>query len=184
MDEAANAASRRRGEHRQGPGDIAELEGRGICGGDDPGDVDYGVGAIDQAFERGAVVEVPVDPFKPVARRLVAASQRFHMVTGGERRIEEMRADEARAAGNRKLHSGDQRPSSPASSWSSAAEPRRSMRTSSNGSMPSSSGAEIGKTLAPVAFSSALTVLARCLASRRSALVSAMISRLASSPAP
>ena len=65
MDEAANPARRRRGEHRQGPGDIAELEGRGVCGGDDSGDVDHGVGAIDQAFERGAVVEVAADPFRP-----------------------------------------------------------------------------------------------------------------------
>ena len=68
---------------------------------------------------------------------------------GGERGVEQVRADEAGAAGDRQLHSGDQRPfvgrlraRSPR-----PRSPSRSMIASSSGSMPSSSGAEIGKTV-------------------------------------
>jgi len=58
------------------------------------------------------------------------------------------------------------------------------MIASRRGSRPSSSGAEMGKTFAPVAFSSALAVFERGPASVRSDLVSAMSSGLSARPAP
>ena len=63
---------------------------------DDAGDVDDGVGAVDQPFERVAVVEVARDPVDAVARRLLAAGERLDLVPGGKRGVEQMRADEAR----------------------------------------------------------------------------------------
>ena len=75
-----------------------------------------------------------------------------------QRGVDQMRADEAGAAGDRKLQSGDHvlDRSSSSTAGSRAAVPSRSMIASSRGSSPSSSGAEIGKTGAPEAFSSAL----------------------------
>ena len=54
MDEAADAARGRGGEHRQRAGDIALLEAGGVGRVDGAGDVDDGVGAVDQPLERVA----------------------------------------------------------------------------------------------------------------------------------
>ena len=44
----------------------------------------------------------PGDPLDAVAQRLLAAGQRLDLVTGGERDVEQVRADEAGAAGDRR----------------------------------------------------------------------------------
>src|SRR4029079_14543709 len=185
VDEEVDSARCGRREHRQGAGDIAFFEGSRVGGADRAGDVDDGIRAVDQAVKRVAVAEVAAHPYKGLARLLVAPGQRGDMMAGSESNVEQMRADEAGATGDRQLHKGDQLPLSAASSRSSsAAAPRLWMIASSSGSSPSSSGAEIGKMRAPVSFSRALTILERGLSSSRSALVSAIASGLPARPAP
>ena len=68
--------------------------------------MDDGVGAVDQLLERLAGAEVAHDPVDAVALRLGAAGEGDDAVSGGKRGIEQMRADEAGAAGEGYLHLG------------------------------------------------------------------------------
>ena len=108
-------------------------------------------------------------------------------MAGGERGVEQMRADEARAAGDRQLHSGDQGPSSVSfgapSSSAAVAEPLDD-RLEQRLDALFERGGDRRRRGAPLAFSSAFTTFARFLSSSRSVLVSAIISGLSSSPAP
>ena len=85
---------------------------------DGAGDVDDRVGVVDQPLERVAVCEVASDPVDAVAVGLLAPGQRLDLMAGGERDVDQMRADEAGAAGDRQPHRGDQGLSSAASNAS------------------------------------------------------------------
>ena len=108
MDEAAHSARGGGGEHRQRALDIPLLERGGIPRADYPGDVDDGVGIVDEAFERGAIVEVAGDPRDALTRRLLPAGEGSDVVAGGDGGIDEVRSDEPRPARDRQPHSGDQ----------------------------------------------------------------------------
>ena len=154
----------------------------GVGRADHAGDVDDRVGIGDQPFERVAVVEAAGDPQDAVALRLLAAGQGLDLVAGGERGVDQVRADEAGAAGDRELHSGDQgfagfaRPRALASCRTSArllddrVEQRLDALAERRGDRTDG--------FDPAAFSSAAATLPSRLSSSRSALVSATISGL------
>src|SRR5205807_5299682 len=105
-------------------------------------------------LERVAVVEGAAHPDEVFAVRLFAAGEGLHLVPGGERGVDQVRADEAGAAGDGELHSGDQGRAEPASSRSCiCATPSAWTTWSSSGSTPSPSGAETGRGVDPLARS-------------------------------
>jgi len=152
MNEAADAAGGCRGEHRESSGDVTLLEAFGVRRVDNARDVDDGVSFLHKLLECFAVFEVAAEPNEIPARLLHAASEGGNFVASRQRRVDDVRSDETRAAGDREFHRGDQGRSVPASSKrSSASVPRRWMIVSRSGSRPSSSGAETAKMGTPPA---------------------------------
>ena len=101
MDEAADAARGRGGEHRQRAGDIALLEAAASGALITPATWMTASAPLDQPSSASRSSRSPATQVDAVARRLLAAGQRADLVPGGERGVDQMRADEAGAAGDR-----------------------------------------------------------------------------------
>jgi hypothetical protein len=108
VDEAVDPARRGGSEHRQRAIDIALIEARLVGGADDARNVDDGVGVGDQPVERSAVIEAPADPFDARPLGLIPPGQRLDFVPRSECDVDQVRADEAGAASDGELQSGDQ----------------------------------------------------------------------------
>ena len=101
MNEPAHLRARGGRQHRLRSGDVAEGEAGAVGRADDAGDVDHRVGPLDQPGQCVGPVKRPLHPGDAIAQRLGPAGEGAHPVTGGERAVDDVAADEAGAAGDR-----------------------------------------------------------------------------------
>jgi hypothetical protein len=103
--EPAHAGERGGFGRALGPADVAEVEAHRVGRVDHPGDVQDGVGTLDQPGQRAAVREVAAEPFDPLARRLLASREDPQRHTPAARFVDHRLPDEAGAAGDGDRHS-------------------------------------------------------------------------------
>ena len=101
MNEASYACLGGGGEHRARSLDVAGDESVAVGGVDDAGDVNDHVRAGDEAVERSGVLQRSGDPFDAVARNLRSPGERADGMAGGDRGLDQRRADEPGPAGDR-----------------------------------------------------------------------------------
>ena len=103
MEEARDARAGRGGDHSLGADDIALMEGVRVAV-DHARNVDHRVATLAQGGQAIGPVERAFDPGHAVQPGLGAARQRLDVMALGQRRLDQVRAEEAGAAGDREPH--------------------------------------------------------------------------------